>query len=283
MRLLLLLSLFSITSFIGLSPQDHCTFLPENNLAIPTSIKNQGLTPEKYHAVIDKVEKVYSPIATSYGKTLQINRLWDSPVVNAGTYRKDDTWIINLYGGYARHPAISEDGYALVICHEIGHHIGGAPKKDSVKWSSAEGQADYFATLKCLRKVFKDDDNIAIVAAMENVPVEVTEKCHRPFQEEWEAALCIRTTMAGISPGAISADIRGSLPPSLSTPDENVVEELFERHPNPQCRLDTYFQGSICEVSSFRTLSQSDETVNTCHEANGHISGLRPRCWHKAP
>ena len=276
-----LLSLLLLSTQLFSVPFNHCFFLPENNLAIPTGIKNQGLTLEQYNAVIDKVENIYTPIAASYGKKLQINRLWESPIVNAGTYVQGNTWVINMYGGYARHPAISEDGYALVLCHELGHHIGGAPKKESVRWSSGEGQADYFATLKCLRKVFRKDDNIAVVAAMTNIPPIITEKCHGPFKEEWEAALCIRTSMAGISPGNISADIRGTTPPDIMNSDTGIVEELFTGYPEPQCRVDTYFQGSICEVSSTRTVSQTDEAVNTCHEKNGHVAGLRPKCWHR--
>lgn len=276
-----LLTLLLLSTQLFTLPSPHCFFLPENNLAIPTGIKNQGLTFDQYNAVIDKVEKVYSPIAASYGKKIQFNRLWESPIVNAGTYPKGDTWIINLYGGYARHPAISEDGYALVLCHEIGHHIGGAPKKESVKWSSGEGQADYFATLKCLRRVFRKDDNIAIVANMQDIPAAITDKCHGPFKEEWESALCIRTTMAGISPGNISADIRGTIPPDISNSDSGTVEELFTGYPEPQCRLDTYFMGSVCEVGSNLRVSQTDEAINTCHEKNGYTVGLRPKCWHK--
>ena len=62
---------------------------------------------------------------------LKIEKKWSSATVTAGTYRdiRNKQWIINLYGGLARHPLITEDAYALVICHEIGHHIGGAPKK----------------------------------------------------------------------------------------------------------------------------------------------------------
>lgn len=259
-------------------------FLPENNLRIPVSDKNSGLTEARYHAVIDKVEKIYAPIVNSYGSFLKIDRKWESEVVNAGTYRDEGGkhWHINLYGGFARHPSITEDGYALVICHELGHHIGGAPKKtiNGMRfWASTEGQSDYFATLKCLRKVFADEDNIEAIARAK-IPDLVKEECQH-FPKEWEQALCIRTSLAGLSVASVNADSRKVSAPDFERTDPKVVDRTYDAHPVPQCRLDTYFQGSVCEVPSYRTLSQNDEKLNTCHEALSHTKGLRPLCWYK--
>jgi hypothetical protein len=259
-------------------------FLPENNLSIPVSDKSSGLTEERFNAVIDKVLRVYRPIVHDYGGILQVNRKWTSEVVNAGTYRDDkrpNLWIINLYGGFARHPYISEDGYALVICHEIGHHIGGAPKKiikDMPIWASTEGQSDYFATLKCLRKVFVSDDNIDVVSKLE-VPEKVKEDCEKSFPTDWEVALCIRTSLAGLSVAKVNADSRKVDPPEFTTPDQTLVEATSNNHPVPQCRLDTYFAGSVCEVPSTYYVSQKDEVQGTCHRKNKMLTGLRPGCW----
>lgn len=268
-----------------LTPLANASILPENNLAIPVSEKNEGLSESQYNSVIDKVEDVYRPIVEDKGRKLTIRRLWESSVVNAGTLRNGKEIIVKLYGGYARHSMITEDGYALVICHELGHHLGGLPRKiydatGEVAWPSVEGQADYFATLKCLRKVFREDNNVEAVKNL-SIPDYIKEKCSEPFEEEWEKALCMRTTMAGIAIANISADIRNTEKPDVETPDENVVEKTYEAHPVPQCRLDTYFQGSICEVSSYRSLSDRDETAGTCHAKAGHSEGTRPLCWYK--
>lgn len=262
-------------------------FLPENDLRIPIHAKTTGLSREQYDAVIDKVEKVYSPIAQKYGALLKIDRKWESDVVNAGTYQDEGGahWHINLYGGFARHPEITEDGFALVICHEIGHHIGGAPKKKNSQgetiWASTEGQSDYFATLKCLRRVFAKEDNQAAIKDQE-IPQNVREECTRGFPTEWEAALCMRTSLAGLAVTKVNADSRRVPHPDLTQQDFTVVEGTVDHHPRPQCRLDTYFQGSVCEVPSTRYVSQKDERLNTCHPQLGHSTGLRPACWYKA-
>lgn len=268
----------------GFTCTDGTGFLPPNNLSIPSSVKNSGLSHSEYNAVIDKVLRVYRPIAWSYGGNLKVNRKWESDVVNAGTYREDNTnnWILNLYGGMARHPLITPDGYASVVCHEIGHHIGGAPKKiihDKKIWASTEGQSDYFATLKCLRKVFRKDDNKKIIEAM-HVPSKVRSSCEEAFPTKWEHALCIRISMAGLSISNVMAQSRELPLTDFETPDQTMVDTTTNYHPVPQCRLDTYFQGAICEVSSRKDVSQKNEVTGTCHKKLKHENGLRPACWY---
>jgi hypothetical protein len=106
-----------------------------------------------------------------------------------------------MFGGLARHETITEDGFATVVCHEIGHHIGGAPKKSSwwgSSWASNEGQADYFGTSKCLRKMMEKEDNTSIIANME-IPAHVTKKCNASFNNIAEISMCQRGAMAGLS------------------------------------------------------------------------------------
>lgn len=230
-----------------LASNAHSSILPENNLEIPVSQKNAGLSEADYSFVIDKFEAVYRPIVEALGKKLIINRLWENPRVNAGTLRRNNEWIINLYGGYARHPLVTKDGFALVICHELGHHLAGPPKKtfqNGKGWPSVEGQADYYATLDCMKKVLPE-----IAGSVEEENSAITELC---ITEESPNA-CRRVLAAGLSVGAISADLRNREIPDYRTPDPSIVTVTFEDHPVPQCRLDTYLAGVK--------------------------KGERPRCW----
>jgi hypothetical protein len=259
----------------------HSSPLPPNNLSIPVSEKNAGLSERQFHQVIDRVEAVYRPLIEREGRRLSINRLWESTIVNAGTLPRGKEIIINLHGGYARHALATEDNFALVICHELGHHYGALPKKTNEQgqsiWASTEGQADYYATLKCLRKVFEKEDNLAVMAGVE-IPRLVKEKCD-VFPLDSERAICQRTSLAGLSTAKISAAVAAASTISFDKPDTTIVEKTFEAHPRPQCRLDTYFRGSFCEVSSTLALSMTDEATGTCHENSGYTEGTRPLCW----
>ena len=120
--------------------------------------EESNITKKEFNKILDSVKKVYGPIFKSQRMNFRIESQWEDKQVNAfaGT-RGSDRYIL-LYGGYARHKMMTKDAYLSVICHEIGHHLGGFPKKNANTWSSSEGQADYFSTLKCMKEVLREDD-----------------------------------------------------------------------------------------------------------------------------
>lgn len=259
--------------------------LPENNMWISTSAKSANtMTEERFNAVIDKVVKVYEPIIAAQGATLSVSRGWDDGTVNAYAQRSGSTWKVSMFGGLARHDAITEDGFALVVCHEVGHHIGGAPKKGGwfgSGWATNEGQADYFATLKCLRKSFRGEDNALIVKNL-NVPTAVSEKCSEQFSDATDQLLCQRGAMAGMSTAKLFQALRKQPEsPDFTTPDAKVVSKTDHNHPATQCRLDTYFSGATCSIDEMVDVDQKDEAVGVCYRNSGDTAGVRPLCWFK--
>lgn len=276
-------------------------FLPENNFYIPANQKAiTGISEEEFNQAIDEVEAIYQPIISNMGAKLNIERNWTDGTVNAYASQSGKAWKVAMFGGLARHETITKDAMALVVCHEIGHHIGGAPRKGqsnsgggwwggngggAVSWASNEGQADYFATTKCLRKAWLNDNNQAIVRKMNKtigVPKMVTALCNKTYKyNKEERALCIRTSMAGKSVADLFAAL-GKLPePKFDTPDTKVVTKTDDNHPKAQCRLDTYYQGSVCDISMNEDVSSTDEVKGTCHPSLGHKIGTRPLCWFK--
>jgi hypothetical protein len=281
--LFILLGLSNVV--LGCSEDGSSGFLPDNDLYIPASIKRVGgISEVQFNNVIDKVETLYAPIVSSKGGRLSINRKWDDGTVNANASRLGFAWKVNMYGGLARHAAVTEDGFTLVLCHELGHHLGGAPKTLNLfglnGWATNEGQADYFSSLKCLRQVFLNDNNGKIISQM-NVPALLSTSCKKAHANKEDAAICIRSGMAGASVADLFAALRNKPAAQFDTPDTNVVVKTDHTHPAHQCRLDTFFQGALCEVSMNEDVSQSDEVKGTCHNSLGHTNGLRPRCWFK--
>jgi hypothetical protein len=257
-------------------------FLPENDLNIPVGAKRVGgLTEAQFNNVIEKIETIYIPLASSLGGNLKIARKWDDGTVNANATRLFG-WNVNMYGGLARHETITEDGFALVLCHEIGHHMGGAPKVGFFlnRWASNEGQSDYFATLKCLRKTFLNDDNVKVARKL-NAPKSLIQACTKQWRNLEDSAICIRSGMAGLSVSNLFAALRNKPEGKFETPDTSVVTSTNDAHPAHQCRLDTYFQGALCDVSMNEDVSQKDEVKGTCHRSLGHDIGIRPLCWFK--
>ena len=257
-------------------------YMPENDLNISVDAKNVNtMTEERFNEIIDKVDKHYAPIVKARGGKLKWARKWSDGTVNASAQRSGKTYKVNMYGGLARHELVTDDGFALVVCHELGHHLGGAPKNGGLfsKWASNEGQSDYFATLKCFRRVFESENNLNIVSKL-NVPTAVTNKCKANFTLENDVALCERSAMGGLSLANLLGSLRGTTGVDFTTPDSSTVTSTNNSHPAAQCRLDTYFQGAICEVSYNDDLDKKDPNKGTCNRVANNTDGIRPLCWY---
>jgi hypothetical protein len=256
-------------------------FLPPNNLNIPVGLKDaSGITQGQFNAVLDTLEKLYAPDVAKQGGVLEIRRLWDNGTVNATTTRQGNKYILNMYGGLARHSATTMDGFALVACHEMGHQLGGAPKKSGT-WASNEGQADYYANLKCLRRVFSYSESSEF--SRSTLGDEVAEKgCAQQFPDAAGRASCIRSAIAGKSlAGLLMALHNETVEPRFDTPDPAVVGSMFDSHPATQCRLDTYLQGSLCAQPVAAGLSETNPVTGTCTRSGGFTAGFRPLCWYR--
>ena len=253
-------------------------FLPPNNLRIPIGDVNAlGIDEASFDAVLTRVETIYAPIFAAKGKKLRVNRKWPDDTVNAGAMQFNNTWVINMYGGLARHKAVTAEGFALVACHEIGHHIGGYPKTDVV-WPTNEGGSDYFAALKCLRRVFTGNED---TSKLDLVAVKACRAAHAAATDQ---KLCEAGALAGMSIAALFKDLRGqTTPPSFSTPDPTIVAKTNDSHPDTQCRLDSYYAGALCAKPAGEEQVDGAPAPGACTAAQGFTVGLRPKCWYKAP
>lgn len=289
----------SVLSSLSISnSQAVCTkkgegFFPKNNLSFPVNaFRVGGLTEKDFNDVIDKVSAVYAPIIAQRGGKLEVERNWKDRTVNAYAERSGDIYKVAMFGGLARHPLVTNDGFALVLCHEIGHHLGGAPKYPDLLpegvYMADEGQADYFGNLKCMRRVTEKDDNAKIVAALK-VPKLVENTCVKSFPNANDALICQRSAMAGFSLASLLADISKSANasfkkpskkmPKFDTPDSSIVSTTYDGHPEAQCRLDTYYAAAICTKEVNDELSETDATVGACSTDKGDKVGVRPLCW----
>lgn len=264
-------------------------FLPDNTMRIPVSPFqiSSGLDEAGFNRVLDRVQALYGPIVAAHGGHLVINRRWDDPTVNASANRNwvwGNDWTINMYGGLARHPAMTEAGFALVACHELGHHLGGMPKVAGPimrllhlgAWAVDEGGADYFATLKCMRQVVPtaDGDVDALAAAA----------CDASFPGADGRRACRAGALAGQAVALVFQTLEKSpKAPTFGATDSSVVAATYHGHPHPQCRLDTYFQGALCAKPFSEEVSETDPNPGACTRLQGFGVGLRPLCWYKPP
>lgn len=274
-----LIALFATSGAMACTKDGKDGIFPENNLWIPVGQKTAfGANEQEFVAAIEKAQKFYASVFEAQGRTLKIFNHWEDGTVNAYAKRNGRVSEVHMFGGLARHNLVTKDAFMLVICHELGHHLGGFPK--SSDWATNEGGADYFATLKCAREMWKDEANMNFRTFLE-VPEIVRTSCQKGFSKPEEIGLCARASMAGKALGDTLSDLGKGPATDFSTPDTSVVSRTNNEHPKAQCRTDTYFAGAVCPVAKDVPQSDTEAAPGTCEQTKGDTFGVRPLCWYK--
>ena len=147
-----------------------------------------------------------APLVNAQGAQLVVIPKWEDERVNALASRVPGVWKIEVFGGLLNHPELDDDELTLVLCHELGHHLGGTPTASRQGWSACEGQADYWSASACA-SLLHDPESTAL-----------------------------RLTR-------MYASQAGGSWPDLALSDETRVDRTFYGYPKAQCRLDTLLAG----------------------------------------
>lgn len=191
----------------------------------PTGAK---LPKARFHAVIKVLENEFQSLAAANGRKLEFYTDYDEDWAQAFARRWETDQVI-VYGGASGLSGGSEDSFALILCHEVGHLYGGEPYSDDHNKLAVEGQADFWSTRECFKRVVgKLSVKVASESSLKYCKGEV---------------VCARTVDAALVVTAFYADNRSLVHPKLETPDLSVAEATNRTHPLPQCRLDTLRAG----------------------------------------
>lgn len=240
------------------------------------------LTEKEFYQFRDRILKEFSPNFARVGRVLRIQASWKDPELNAYAAQKGNESWIYLSGGYARAAYMSRDAYYTVVCHELGHHLGGFPRKDN-SWASAEGQSDYYSTAKCMKQMMKFDSNNRYLAKNLKLPQEIKDLCRKAHRTEDDYFVCLRSAKAAEDYGQMIQFRRTNSDPTrtvnLMLRDPNQVSQTNMSHPAAQCRLDTKLEGALCSINERITFSAVEEEQGACTRSKGYPVGARPACW----
>ncbi|MBF0315704.1 MAG: hypothetical protein HQK52_19950 [Oligoflexia bacterium] len=249
---LLSLGCFSSTTTLAADEIAYRQFMPDNDLWKEDEIykkRTPNVTKEMFFKIVDAGTQAYVSEAPT------INGNWDDSTVNANCMRAFGYVTVNMYGGLARRPEITPEGFTLVLCHELGHAYGGAPyiRSAPLFYMSAEGQSDYYSTLTCYEKIAA---LVPELSKIENSDDYILRVCERFSSDSVAHANCIGKLEGGLSLADLLSALGRQTTPRYETPDPTVVRETILSYPaTAQCRLDTYHAGAL--------------------------SWPRPKCWFK--
>jgi hypothetical protein len=216
-----------------ISTRLFATVFPPNNLYLEDNLwkRDTTINEARYNELLDQIAEVYEPIVASFGgAALTLERQWINPEVNAWAYRPGDKiWRIVVTGGIARRPEVTPDAFVMATCHEIGHFLAGFPHYE-FSWSSAEGQADYYATQTCT-KLMWEKDLTENAKARDLISETAKGQCDDHYDTEAEQNLCYRQMLAATSLARILKVIgRETVDASFETPDTSKVAKTYAGH-----------------------------------------------------
>lgn len=291
----MLKSLFLFLGLMLMALQSQAWFLPQ--YFVPKPVVNFGptMTEAEFNEIIDELDELYQPIAKDLGaNSLTINKRWTDDTVNANASNLFGSWTVNMYGGLARHPRMTNDGFAMVVCHELGHLVAGFPftqRSLFLRNVANEGQSDYYALHHCALKIWGDQEEVN-ATFRGNIDPTAAEACDNVYSETAEQDLCYRRMAAGLSLAETLSELSEDPElPRFDTPDSSVVSQTDSNHPKAQCRLDTNFAGALCTVEFSDDLipgagkrgGAADEEISqySCMRRDGFEfeTGARPLCW----
>ena len=271
-----------ISMMLIFSPLVMCgnteSFMEENNLYLEDNVNlMSNMTEDQFNSVIEDFQTRLGDISENTGMSLKVLGHWDDPTVNAYTYVQGNVRVVEIFGGLARRSEVTVDALTLVLCHEVGHHLGGFPTYRG--WASDEGQSDYYSTLVCAKTMWKNQ--CCQKSAKKQIPKHPKKLCDDVWWWKKDRQMCYRSMMAGKALGDLMSR-SGSV--DYDTPDENYVVKTYHSHPDAQCRLDTYMAGSLCDTTKWNhhVIPRTEEEAYSVSCPMGEYDvGWRPRCWFK--
>jgi len=235
-----------------------------------------GVTPSEYEFVTKQLMNEFSADIAKVTNNRGFQIRYDLSNEVAGTANHLNLIVVG--GGYKNIEQMNRDALTLQLCHEIGHILAGAPFLGD---RSVMGQADYFATSKCLPRIWRRDNSVMVIRRWV-YPKEFAIKCSQSFAQPNRVALCIRSAIAaqmlaltlhqtnpGVDPNAPQ--------PNYKTPDRHVEKSGVYNleFPSNQCRLDTMLAGSYCNINPYMPVNIASAALTGCPKGNG----ARPLCW----
>jgi len=274
MKWLIAMLMFTVASCGYGYPKE---FMPENDLYKQDNFFLTNMNETTFNQVATTIYNIYKPIVAGLGGNLVLKLNWKDSTVNAYADREDGNWNISFFGGLARRPEMTADGFAMVVCHELSHHLGGFPLYQGDAWASNEGQSDYSAAHVCMQKYFAGDKT--------NVPylqVAAVNKCKAIYTGQ-KLRECYHRMVAAKSCADLLGALNGNAKPSFGTFDPKVVRRTSDSHPDAQCRLDTMVAGTLCQApwdDRVIPTARNQGTYNCNIDNKLEAKVTRPRCWY---
>ncbi len=202
-----------------------------------------SVSEQDYQEVISEFQSQYmQAVIAKTGLPFLIPNEWASPYFAAFAIKRESYMQISLWGGLARAQGVTKPMLAAVLCHELGHILGGEPLQTipGSDWASTEGQSDFFAAKVCLPEYFHRHPEAVSLTSVDSKILHICGDhvdCERVAQVGFELVKMFQTY-----------SYREFIPVRLDAAEKAATELVRNTYPSDQCRLDTYLEGARCQL-----------------------------------
>ena len=226
------------------------------SLNLPSA--NAAISADQAEQIISDFGYAYKTNLARAGQKLLVRKEWTNNAFDMSIkHPTANTLVLNVTNGVISNKRMTEDTFRLLVCHELGHFFGGAPKLKSSDWAANEGQSDYYATSKCMKRMISHNEYL--------------------IERVKKSALLFGQIMAESNHEDVSKI-------SFDNKDKREVLATDMTHPSAQCRVDTLMAGLNCPISANVEFSSTNADVGACLESSidaRMAAGARPRCWYR--
>lgn len=201
----------------------------------PQSVNVSPMTQNDYEKILrDFNLRFLDEVWIRKEKALKVVETWESPYFGAYAKNSKSQFEIHVLGGTVRASGMTENILKTILCHELGHILGGSPLQTihGSDWASVEGQSDFYAGRVCLPQVLQGAESISDKA------LKVCDG-HRKCAEVAQAGLEFVRFLQKYS-------YRRFEPVSLARKAPPSEIPLIDTYPSDQCRLDTFVAAGLC-------------------------------------
>lgn len=234
--------------------------------------------------IVAGVQLLYGRLAAYHNQELEFNlgTFTNSELASADSDGKVHT--VTVSKELLLNPRLTSDALRMIICHELGHIFGGAPRRsvpyewngptasDGLSFLSSEGQADYYASAACFRTIIAGEDHKKVLKESKVDSVTIS-RCDQVWGSGSEgSAICQRSITAAENFLNLYHDFH------IHVGDAEVAETdklIRDQYPSKQCRLDTFVHGALCKSRKNLKFDFDNSNKNDCE----NLEGKRPACW----
>ncbi|MDB2447344.1 hypothetical protein N9W79_01830 [bacterium] len=168
-------------------------FLANNTLSYPvTSNENSSLNQNQFKVIANEIQNTMVPILASDGIRLVVAARWNNPEVNLYVRKSiRDSWLVEIPGGFARHPMVNKDSLLTAFCYEMTQYeIAKENSALSDPIQVSEKRLDSL-TLGCLARFWIGNDTL------KNKFIDIkgshtTKTCEDPKKSNLTQDFCVR-------------------------------------------------------------------------------------------